>query len=101
MPDSPNISAKAFTEELIYFNLFIYLWLYWVFVAARLLLIAVASLVAEHRLWDTRAPVVAARMLWSTASIEELILKPYLTEGLVGTCDLNPTRLDCKYQHFP
>ena len=30
--------------------LFIYLWLHWVFIAERRLLIAVASLVAEHRL---------------------------------------------------
>ena len=30
--------------------LFIYFWLHWVFVAAHELLIAVASLVVEHRL---------------------------------------------------
>lgn len=54
-------------------------------------LLIASSLVAEHRLWNTWASVVAAPMLWSTGSIEELIFKPYLTEGLVGTCDLNPT----------
>ena len=35
---------------LFFFNRFIYFWLCWVFVAVRGLLIAVASLIAEHGL---------------------------------------------------
>ena len=40
------------------FILFIYFWLCWVFVAVRGLLIAVASLVAEHGALGARASVV-------------------------------------------
>ena len=61
-------------------------------VAARLLLL-LWLLVAEHRLWDMWASVVVAPILWSTGSIEELMFRPYLTGGLIGTCNLNPTRL--------
>ena len=60
--------------------LFVYFWLCWVLVAVRelylvavsggcslvavcSLLVAVASLVAEHRLWGARASVVAVRKL--------------------------------------
>jgi len=63
--------------ELIFLNVFIYFWLCWVFVAAQAflliaasrgyflvaahrLLIAVASFVAEHKLWCTRASTVAS-----------------------------------------
>ena len=42
------------------FYLFYYSWLPWVFIAAPGLLIAVASLVAEHRLQGAQASVVAA-----------------------------------------
>ena len=66
------------------FIYFIYFWLRWVFIAARAfsscgergllfvavrgLLIAVASVVAEHGLYGTRASVVVARRLSSCGS---------------------------------
>ena len=67
------------------FRIFICLWLHWVFIAVRLfsshhepgllslvealwLPIVVASLVAEHRLWGTRASAVAEHGLSSRSS---------------------------------
>ena len=48
---------------------FLYLWQAWApLVAVRGLLIVVASLVAEHRLWDTQASVVTAHRLRSCES---------------------------------
>ena len=43
-----GVAVHPFSFNLLY--LFIYFWLCWVFIAVRGLLIAVASLVAEHRL---------------------------------------------------
>ena len=37
-------------SDLFFLNKFIYFWLHWVIIAVRRLLIAVASLVVEHRL---------------------------------------------------
>ena len=46
-----NIISSSLKKLIIlYIYLFIYLWLSWVFVAVRGLLVAVASLVAEHGL---------------------------------------------------
>ena len=73
--------AKALYVFLIFFFKTFYLWLHWVFVAAlRLslaaegrgnslvvmhhgLLIVVAALGVEHRLWDSRASVAAQRLI--------------------------------------
>ena len=45
---------------LIFFKKFIYFWLHWIFVAVHGLLIAVASLVAERRLYGDWASVVGS-----------------------------------------
>ena len=45
------VTAKSLIRKVLgFFNKFIYFWLCWVFLAVRGLLIAVASLVAEHGL---------------------------------------------------
>ena len=49
-----NLCGVEFNFFFFLTYLFIYFWLCWVFIAARRLLIAVASLVAEHRLQASR-----------------------------------------------
>ena len=65
--------------------MYFYFWLGWVFIAVRGLLIAVASLVAEHRLSSCGARVQLLSSTWDPSRPEIKPLSPALAGGLPTT----------------